>query len=194
MLQRSYEIARELGDRTEMAYALADTVRVEVERGNLDVAASAIAQSLPRVVTAGVRVIIPLLLEGAGCLAAALEEDRAAVQPWSAATAERTASGFVNMPADERLLDARVDRVRARIDAVAFADAWRRAAFPFALTRIADEPKSKSGPLAAGQFVPIDGHATLKASPDVICRDHASFPDAASNASMASDMPVGGSE
>ena len=73
MLQRSYDIARELGDRTELAYALADRVRVEVERGNLDVAASALAQGLPRVVASGVRVIIPLLLEGAGCLAAARE-------------------------------------------------------------------------------------------------------------------------
>jgi hypothetical protein len=46
------------------------------------------------------------------------------------------------------------------------------ARFPFArLTRIADEPKSKSGPLAAGQFGPLAGHATLKASPDVICRE-----------------------
>ena len=124
MLQRSYDIARDLGDRTEMAYALADRVRVEVERGNLDVAASALAQSLPRAVSAGVRVIIPLLLEGAGCLAAALEEDRAAVQLWAAATEERTSSGFVNMPADERLLDARVAKVRARIDPAAFADAW----------------------------------------------------------------------
>jgi hypothetical protein len=49
-------------------------------------------------------------------------------------------------------------------------------------------------PLAAGQFGPLAGHATLKASLDVICRDHASFPDAASNARKASDMPVGGSE
>jgi predicted ATPase len=128
MLQRSYDTARELGDRTEMAYALADRVRVEVERGNLDVASSALAQSLPRVVASGVRVIIPLLLEGAGCLAAAFEEDRAAVQLWSAATAERTSSGFVNMPADERLLDAKVSRVRARIDAAAFADAWAEGA------------------------------------------------------------------
>ena len=28
------------------------------------------------------------------------------------------------MPADERLLDARVARVRARLDPAAFADAW----------------------------------------------------------------------
>ena len=71
------------------------------------------------------RIIVPLLLEGAGCLAAALEEDRAAVQLWAAATEERDElSGFVNMPADERLLDARVAKVRARIDPRAFADAW----------------------------------------------------------------------
>ncbi|HEY3336269.1 MAG TPA: tetratricopeptide repeat protein [Candidatus Limnocylindrales bacterium] len=128
MLQRAYDIARELGDRTEAAYALADTVRVEVERGNLDVASSALAQSLPRVVASGVRVIIPLLLEGAGCLAAALEEDRSAVLLWSAASVERTGSGFVNMPADERLLEARVAMVRARLDEAAFAHAWAEGA------------------------------------------------------------------
>jgi len=123
MLQRAYDIARELGDRTEISYALADRVRVEVERGDLSRAAAALAQALPHAV-AGVRVIVPLLLEGAGCLAAAREEDAVAVRLWSAATAERAASGFVNMPADERLLDARVARVRERLDTVAFAEAW----------------------------------------------------------------------
>jgi non-specific serine/threonine protein kinase len=124
MLTRAYEIARELGDRTEMAYALADTARVEVERGNLDAAAAALTWSLPRAVAAGVRIIVPLLLEAAGSLAAARNDDELAVRLWSAATAERTASGFVNMPADERLLDANVAKVRARLDASRFAAAW----------------------------------------------------------------------
>jgi len=69
------------------------------------------------------------------------------------------------------------------------------ARFPFCrVTRIADEPKSKSGPLAAGQFGPLPGQATLKASPAVICRDQTSLPKAASNARMASDVSVAGSE
>ena len=40
------------------------------------------------------------------------------------AAAERTSSGFVNMPADERLLDAHVAVVRGRLDPFAFAGAW----------------------------------------------------------------------
>jgi hypothetical protein len=40
------------------------------------------------------------------------------------ATAERSSSGFVNMPADERLLDAHVAAVRERLDPARFAAAW----------------------------------------------------------------------
>ena len=124
MLSRAYDIARDLGDRTEMAYALADTARVDVERGNLEAAAAALAWSLPRSVAAGVRIIVPLLLEAAGSLAAARGEDELAVRLWSSATAERSASGFANMPADERLLDAHVAAVRERLDPARFAAAW----------------------------------------------------------------------
>jgi predicted ATPase len=123
-LARARAIARELGDRTEAAYAAADLVRVEVERGDLDAAATALGQSLPRAVTLGARVILPLALEGAGCLASARGDDLLAVRLWAAASAERVSSGFVNMPADERLLDARVAEVRERLDAGAFVDAW----------------------------------------------------------------------
>jgi predicted ATPase/Tfp pilus assembly protein PilF len=124
MLTRAYDIARDLGDRTEMAYALADTARVEVERGNLETAAAALAWSLPRSVAAGVRIIVPLLLEAAGSLAAAHGEDDLAVRLWSAATTERASSGFVNMPADERLLEGHAAVVRERLDATRFAAAW----------------------------------------------------------------------
>jgi len=123
-LVRAGELAREVGDRTEMAYAAADRVRVEVARGDLRAASAALAQSLPRAVTVGARIILPLALEGAGCLAAARGEDPLAVRLWAAAAAERARSGFVNMPADERLLDARVDPVRARLDPGAFVQAW----------------------------------------------------------------------
>jgi hypothetical protein len=124
MLTRAYDIARDLGDRTEMAYALADTARVEVERGNLEAAAAALAWSLPRSVAAGVRIIVPLLLEAAGSLAAARGEDDLAVRLWSAATTERASSGFVNMPADERLLEGHAAVVRERLDPTRFAAAW----------------------------------------------------------------------
>ena len=88
-LIRAYDIARELGDRTEMAYAMADRVRVEVERGDLEAASNALAGCLPRAVTVGARIILPLALEGAGCLASARSEDELAVRLWGAAAAER---------------------------------------------------------------------------------------------------------
>jgi hypothetical protein len=40
------------------------------------------------------------------------------------AAAERSASGFANMPADERLLEAHVADVRRRLSPEAFAAAW----------------------------------------------------------------------
>ncbi len=123
-LVRAHEIARELGDRTEMAYAMADRVRVEVERKDLDAAATALAGCLPRAVTTGARIILPLALEGAGCLASARGDDGLAARLWGAAAAERERSGFVNMPADARLLDARVAVARERLDTQAFEDAW----------------------------------------------------------------------
>jgi tetratricopeptide (TPR) repeat protein len=123
-LDRAYEIARELGDRTEMAYALADRARVDLERGALDEAAADIAASLPRAVGLGARIIVPIGLEAAGGLAAQRGDDAVAVQLWAAASAERSASGFANMPADERHLDEAMAAVRGRIDAAAFADAW----------------------------------------------------------------------
>jgi tetratricopeptide (TPR) repeat protein len=123
-LDRAYEIARELGDRTEMAYALADRARVDLERGALDEAAADITASLPRAVGLGARIIVPIGLEAAGGLAAARGEDTSAVRLWAAAAAERTASGFANMPADERHLDEAMAAVRERLDPVAFADGW----------------------------------------------------------------------
>src|SRR3954471_15266719 len=124
LLDRAYEIARDLGDRTEMAYALADRARVHVERGALDAAADDIAASLPRAVMLGARIIVPIALEVAGSLAAARNEDTLAVTLWAAAVAERSDSGFANMPADERHLDERMAMVRGRLDPVAFAEAW----------------------------------------------------------------------
>ena len=127
---RAYDIARELGDRTEMAYAMADRVRVEVERGGLEAASTALAGCLPRAVTVGARIIVPLALEGAGCLASARGQDELAVRLWGAAAAERERSGFANMPADARLLDARIAGSRARLDPQGFADAWVEGAEP----------------------------------------------------------------
>ena len=116
MLSRAYDIARELGDRTEMAYALADTARVEVERGNLEAAAAALAWSLPRSVAAGVRIIVPLLLEACGLAGRGTRRGRARGPPVVRGDDRAHLSGFVNMPADERLLDAHVTEVRERLD------------------------------------------------------------------------------
>jgi len=127
-LDRAYDIARELGDRTEMAYALVDRARVQVERGALDDAAADIAASLPRAVGLGARIIVPIGLEAAGCLAAARGDDTLAVRLWSAAAGERSDSGFANMPADERHLDERMAQVRERLDPGTFADAWGQGA------------------------------------------------------------------
>jgi predicted ATPase/Tfp pilus assembly protein PilF len=124
LLDRAYEIARDLGDRTEMAYALADRARVDVERGALDEAAADIAASLPRAVALGARIIVPITLEAAGSLASQRGDDHRAVTLWAAAAAERAASGFANMPADERHLDERMAAVRDRLDPAAFAEAW----------------------------------------------------------------------
>jgi hypothetical protein len=124
MLTRAHDTARDIGDRTEMAYAMADLVRVNVERGDLDAACEALAASLPRAATIEARVIVLLALEGAASLAAARGDDVLAIRLWAAAAADRAASGFANMPADERLLDARMAEVRARLDPDAVAAAW----------------------------------------------------------------------
>ncbi len=72
----------------------------------------------------GARIIVPIGLEAAGCLAAARGDDALAVRLWAAAARERTDSGFANMPADERHLDERMAQVRERLDPGTFADAW----------------------------------------------------------------------
>jgi hypothetical protein len=124
LLDRAYDISRELGDRTEMAYALADRARVDVERGELDAAGADIAGSLPRAVVLGARIIVPIALEAAGSLAAERGDDRLAVTLWAAAATDRADSGFANMPADERHLEERMTALRDRLDPVAFTDAW----------------------------------------------------------------------
>ena len=123
-LTRAHDIARDLGDRTEMAYALADLVRVDVERGDLDGAAEALAASLPRAAAIGAKIIVPLALEGAAALAAARGDDVLAIRLWAAAAADRAETGFANMPADERLVDARMSEARERLDPAALDAAW----------------------------------------------------------------------
>ncbi|HEY6570925.1 MAG TPA: tetratricopeptide repeat protein, partial [Candidatus Limnocylindrales bacterium] len=123
-LTRAHDIARDLGDRTEMAYALADLVRVDVERGDLDGAAEALAGSLPRAAAIGAKIIVPLALEGAAGLAAARGDDVLAIRLWAAAAADRALTGFANMPADERLVDARMSEARERLDPATVDAAW----------------------------------------------------------------------
>jgi tetratricopeptide (TPR) repeat protein len=146
-LTRAYDIAAEVGDRSEMAYAMADRVRVDVERGDLDGATDALAASLPRAHAIGARIIVLLALEGAGALAAARGDDVLALRLWAGAAADRTASGFANMPADERLIDARMSEARERLDPGTVAAAWAEgqaltldAAVKAAMTLVTAEP------------------------------------------------------
>ena len=124
MLMRAHDIARDIGDRTEIAYAMADLVRVDVERGELDGATDALAASLPRASSMSARIIVLLALEGAAGLAASRGDDGLAIRLWAAAAADRETSGFANMPADQRLVDARMAEARDRLQPEAVAAAW----------------------------------------------------------------------
>ena len=124
LLMRAHDIARDIGDRTEIAYAMADLVRVDVERGDLDGATDALAASLPRASSMSARIIVLLALEGAAGLAAARGDDALAIRLWAAAAADRETSGFANMPADQRLVDARMAEARDRLQPEAVAAAW----------------------------------------------------------------------
>lgn len=123
LLERAHATARELGDRTAMAYTRADLIRAEIERGDLDAAGQAMAESLPRALHLGSRVILALGIEGAASLAAARGRDELAARLWGAAAAERAASGFANIPADQRLLAVHEARSRERLG----SDAWAAA-------------------------------------------------------------------
>ena len=124
MLVRAHDISRDIGDRMEMAYAMADLVRVDVERGDLDGATAALAASLPRAHTMMARIIVLLALEGAAGLAAARGDDGLGIRLWAAASADREVSGFANMPADQRLLDARMAEARERLQPETVAASW----------------------------------------------------------------------
>ena len=124
MLVRAHDISRDIGDRMEMAYAMADLVRVDVERGDLDGATEALAASLPRAHTMMARIVVLLALEGAAGLAAARGDDVLGIRLWAAASADREVSGFANMPADQRLLDARMAEARERLQPETVAAAW----------------------------------------------------------------------
>ena len=146
-LSRAYDIATEVGDRSEMAYAMADRVRVDVERGDLDggdrcargVAARGPTPSAP----------------GSSCSSRSRARPRwprrGATTSWPsacgrAAAADRAVSGFANMPADERLIDARMSEARERLDPGTVAAAWAEgqaltldAAVEAAMTLVATE-------------------------------------------------------
>jgi hypothetical protein len=66
-----------------------------------------------------------LALEGAGALAAARGRSELAVRLWAAADADRRRSGFVNMPADQRLLEQWRAQSQARLGEDAWTAAWR---------------------------------------------------------------------
>ena len=121
-------IMRELNDRTGIAYALADLSRVLVVSGWLDDADDAVRGSLRTALSLGAGAILPLALESAGMLAAARGQRERAVRLWAAADAERRRSGFVNMPADRRLLLRAQEPVAAAIDEERWTAWWQAGA------------------------------------------------------------------
>lgn len=123
-LREVVDVARTLGDRGELAYAQADLARVDLARGDLEAAEDDVRGALRTALALGSRVILPLALEAAGSLAAARGDDERAVRLWAAASADRAASGFANMPADARLLEEAQAVVRSRLGAGAWDDAW----------------------------------------------------------------------
>ena len=126
---------------------MADRVRVDVERGDLDGATDALAASLPRAHAIGARIIVLLALEGAAALAAARGDDVAGHPPVGRRRGRPgRVSGFANMPADERLIDARMAEARERLDPGTVAAAWAEgqaltldAAVEAAMTLVATE-------------------------------------------------------
>ena len=123
-LTRAYEIASEVGDRTEMAYAMADRVRVDVERGELDGGdrgARRVAAPRPRDRRPGRR---PAGARGRGRAGRGPGRRRARAAPVGRGRGGPGVSGFANMPADERLVDTRMTEARERLDPDTVAAAW----------------------------------------------------------------------
>ena len=121
-------IMRELNDRTGIAYALADLSRVLVVSGRLDDAEDAVRSSLRTALSLGAGAVLPLALESAGMLAAARGQRERAVRLWAAADAERRRSGFVNMPADRRLLVRAQEPVAAAVGEERWTAWWQAGA------------------------------------------------------------------
>lgn len=121
-------IMRDLNDRTGIAYALADLSRVLVVSGRLDDAEDAVRAALRTALSLGAGAILPLALESAGMLAAARGRQERAVRLWAAAEAERRRSGFVNMPADRRLLLRSQEPVAAALDEERWTAWWQAGA------------------------------------------------------------------
>ena len=123
LLTHAFETAREIGDRTEMAYAMADLVRVHVERGDLDAACTALEASLPRAATMEARVIVLLALEGGRPRGRARRRParRAPVVGGRRGPRGQRLREHARGHAAARGADGRASR---RLDATAFAEAW----------------------------------------------------------------------
>ena len=126
---------------------MADRVRVDVERGDLDGGDRLRSRRRCRGPTrSGPGSSCSSRSRAPAALAAARGDDVLAIRLWAGAAADRAASGFANMPADERLIDARMSEARERLDPGTVAAAWAEgqaltldAAVEAAMTLVATE-------------------------------------------------------
>ena len=104
-LQQALGMARDLNDRPEVGYALTDLARVECAAAQLDEARQHLDEALHLTSTLKVRLIVTLALEATAGYLAASGDGIGAARLIGAADIDRERTGYVRMPADERLLD-----------------------------------------------------------------------------------------
>ena len=123
-LLASLAVARELNDRAEIGYALTDLARVECARGDMERARTYAHEALRTASSIGVRLVLLLALEATVALAASTNRPILAARLWGAASADRERTGFVLMPADERLLTQACAECRTSLGEAAWNAAY----------------------------------------------------------------------
>ncbi len=103
-LEQALAMARELNDRPEVGYALTDLARVACAAGDLDAARPQLDEALRLTSTLKVRLIVTLALDAAAAYLAARGDGPGAARLIGATDIDREVTGYVRMPADERLL------------------------------------------------------------------------------------------
>ena len=103
-LEQALAMARELNDRPEVGYALTDLARVACAAGDLDAARPQLDEALRLTSTLKVRLIVTLALDAAAGYLAARGDGPGAARLIGATDIDREVTGYVRMPADERLL------------------------------------------------------------------------------------------